>query len=271
MDQELVLLAAAVILVLIVAFYALRPRQPPPFLEPDTWKQLPLVDKKELTHNTRRFRFALPHPRQALGLPVGQHIILKAAAADGSNILKPYTPVSDDDLRGYMDFVIKVYPEGRMSRHLDSLALGDTMLFKGPKGRFNYAPNMKQRIGMIAGGTGITPMYQVAAAILKNPADRTEVSLIFGNVTVDDVLILAELDALEAAHPGRFKVYHVLNQPPPGWAGGVGFVSAEHISAHLPPPGLGVLIARCGPPPMNKAMAAHLDALGYAKDMQFEF
>lgn len=34
-----------------------------------------------------------------------------------------------------------------MSRHLDSLALGDTMWFKGPKGRFNYMTNMKQRIG----------------------------------------------------------------------------------------------------------------------------
>ncbi len=66
-------------------------------------------------------------------------------------------------------------------------------------------------------------------------------------------------------------MFHVLNQPPAGWAGGVGFVSAEMIRAHLPPPAPGVLIARCGPPPMNKAMAAHLDALGYAKDMQFEF
>lgn len=66
-------------------------------------------------------------------------------------------------------------------------------------------------------------------------------------------------------------MYHVLNEPPPGWAGGVGFVSAEYIRAHLPSPGPGVLIARCGPPAMNKAMAAHLDALGYTKDMQFEF
>ena len=39
---------------------------------------------------------------------MGQHIILKAAAADGSDILKPYTPVTDDDTRGYVDFVIKV-------------------------------------------------------------------------------------------------------------------------------------------------------------------
>lgn len=30
-------------------------------------------------------------------------------------------------------------------------------------------------------------------------------------------------------------------------------------------------ILRCGPPPMNKAMAAHLDSLGYAPEMQFQF
>ncbi len=29
--------------------------------------------------------------------------------------------------------------------------------------------------GMLAGGTGIAPMYQVAQAILKNPNDKTQV------------------------------------------------------------------------------------------------
>ena len=37
-----------------------------------------------------------------------------------------------------------------MSRRMDGLALGDTMWFKGPKGRFNYTPNMKQHIGTYA-------------------------------------------------------------------------------------------------------------------------
>lgn len=30
-------------------------------------------------------------------------------------------------------------------------------------------------------------------------------------------------------------------------------------------------ILRCGPPPMNKAMAAHLEALEYTSEMQFQF
>lgn len=60
--------------------------------------------------------------------------------------------------------------------------------------------------GMIAGGTGITPCYQVAAAILKDPSDTTRISLIFGNVSEDDILLRQELDDLAAQHPDRFKV-----------------------------------------------------------------
>ena len=59
--------------------------------------------------------------------------------------------------------------------------------------------------GMIAGGTGITPMYQVANAILKDPTDQTELRLIFANVSADDILIQEELDAVAKQYP-RFKV-----------------------------------------------------------------
>lgn len=36
--------------------------------------------------------------------------------------------------------------------------------------------------GMIAGGSGITPMYQVAQEILRDPNDPTALSLIYANV-----------------------------------------------------------------------------------------
>ena len=67
------------------------------------------------------------------------------------------------------------------------------------------------------------------------------------------------------------QVHYVLNNPPKGWTGASGFISSDLIKAHLPAPGEGVKILRCGPLPMNKAMKAHLDALGYTADMQFEF
>eukprot|EP00884_Botryococcus_braunii_P023410 jgi/Botrbrau1/9753/Bobra.85_1s0004.1 len=146
------LIVAILSVVLVAVFLWLKGGNKKPFLDPEQWKELPLIEKEALTHNTRRLRFKLPHPDQVLGLPTGQHITLKFATPQGEEVLRPYTPVTDDDTPGYVDFVIKVYPQGRMSTHLDKLKIGETMLFKGPKGRFQYKPNLKGKIGMLAGG-----------------------------------------------------------------------------------------------------------------------
>jgi cytochrome-b5 reductase len=45
------------------------------------------------------------------------------------------------------------------------LKIGDVADIRGPKGNFVYEPNMCKALGMIAGGTGITPMLQVCCHI----------------------------------------------------------------------------------------------------------
>uniref|UniRef100_A0A061S6L3 NADH-cytochrome b5 reductase n=1 Tax=Tetraselmis sp. GSL018 TaxID=582737 RepID=A0A061S6L3_9CHLO len=241
------------------------------FLKPDTFQDLELVERRELNHNTRWFRFALPHPEQPVGLPVGQHISLRVFGEDGKEISRPYTPVSGEDQLGFVDFVIKIYPKGEMTPLLDALKVGDKVGFRGPKGRMEYRRNMKRAIGMIAGGTGITPMYQVAKAALADPHDNTVMSLIFANVTAGDILLRDELDELAAAHPDRLSVFYVLNECPPGWTGGSGFVSEAMIRERLPAPADDVAVWRCGPPAMNAAVRRHLDAVGYPRDAQFQF
>jgi len=96
-------------------------------------------------------------------------------------VARKYTPISEVTQRGYVDFLIKVYranvhpkfPEGgKMSQHVETLQLGDTLLLEGPSGKLQYEGfgkfNIKKRgelkkmkIGCISGGTGITPCYQV--------------------------------------------------------------------------------------------------------------
>ena len=111
------------------------------------------------------------------------------------------------------------------------LAVGQTIRVKGPKGAFVYTPNMVRHFGMVAGGTGITPMLQVVRAIVRGRAagDRTEVDLIFANVTAQDILLREDLDALAAADKG-FRVHYVLDKPPEGWSGGVGYVTGDMIT-----------------------------------------
>lgn len=62
---------------------------------------------QEITHDTRRFRFALPTEEHVLGLPVGKHLYIFAEMGTDI-IMRPYTPVTSDDEVGYFDLVIKV-------------------------------------------------------------------------------------------------------------------------------------------------------------------
>lgn len=187
------------------------------------------------------------------------------AVIDGKEVVRSYTPTSLNEDLGHFDLVIKSYPTGTLSKWFTTLKVGDPCHVRGPKGNFVYTPNMCRAFGMIAGGTGITPMLQVARAILNNPADKTEIHLMFANVTEDDILLKSTLDELAAKHSKQFKVYYVLNQPPANWTGGIGFVTKEMIKEWCPAPSGDIKILLCGPPPMIKAMAAHCEELGYEK------
>ncbi|XP_062969976.1 NADH-cytochrome b5 reductase 1 [Cynocephalus volans] len=265
-------------------------------LDPNEKYLLRLLDKTTVSHNTKRLRFALPTAHHILGLPVGRHVYL-SARIDGSLVIRPYTPVTSDEDRGYVDLVIKIYlkgvhpkfPEGgKMSQYLDSLKIGDVVEFRGPsglltytgKGNFNIQPNKKsppeprvaKKLGMIAGGTGITPMLQLVRAILKDAEDPTQCFLLFANQTEKDIILREDLEELQARYPNRFKLWFTLDHPPEDWAYSKGFVTADMIQEHLPAPGDDVLLLLCGPPPMVQ-LACHpnLDKLGYSQKMRFTY
>ncbi|KAL6868045.1 ferredoxin reductase-like protein [Trichoderma novae-zelandiae] len=239
-------------------------------LKPDVFQEFPLQEKTIISHNVAIYRFKLPSPRSILGLPIGQHISIGAylPQPDGTakEIVRSYTPISGDHQPGFVDLLIKSYPQGNISKHMASLQVGQTIRVRGPKGAFVYTPNMVRHFGMIAGGTGITPMLQVIRAIVRGRAagDRTEVDLIFANVTAQDILLKEDLDAL-AKEDSNIRIHYVLDKPPEGWTGGVGFVTAEMINNWLPKPASDVKILLCGPPPMISGLKKATESLGFAK------
>jgi nitrate reductase (NAD(P)H) len=148
-------------------------------LDPKKRIKVALVKKEILSHDTRRFRFALETDKHTLGLPVGNHMFV-IANVDGQPCMRAYTPSSSDDDIGYFELVVKIYfrnvhprfPDGgKMSQQLESLQIGDTIEVKGPLGHFTYLGRGKftvkhdnrtaKAFGLICGGTGITPAYQV--------------------------------------------------------------------------------------------------------------
>ncbi|KAK6928981.1 Flavoprotein pyridine nucleotide cytochrome reductase-like, FAD-binding domain [Dillenia turbinata] len=264
-------IATSLVAIGIVACYFYCTKKSKRCLDPKKFKEFKLIKRTQISHNTARFRFALPTPKSVLGLPVGQHIRCRGKDSQGNEVIRPYTPITLDSDIGYFELVVKMYPNGKMSHHFREMKLGDYLAVIGPQGKFKYKAGQAKAIGMLAGGTGITPMFQLTKAILQNRKDKTKIHLLFGNVTVDDILLKEELEGFAGRFSHQFEVYYVLSQPPEGWNGGRGYINKEMIQSHCPAPATDILIMRCGPPPMNKAMAAHLDALGYTKEMQFEF
>lgn len=115
-------------------------------------------------------------------------------------------------------------------------------------------------------------MLQLIRAILKDPEDPTQCSLLFANQTEKDIILREDLEELQAQHPNRFKLWFTLDHPPEGWAYSKGFVSADMIRERLPAPGEDTLLLLCGPPPMvQQACHPSLDKLGYSPKMRFTY
>ncbi|PNP51272.1 hypothetical protein FNYG_15909 [Fusarium nygamai] len=199
-------------------------------LKPNVFQESELQEKTEVSHNVTIYRFKLPPEDSILSLPIGQHI------------------------------------SGLITQHLAGLEIGDYIRVRGPKGAFTYTQNMVRHFGMIAGGTGLTPMLQIIRTIVRGrpDGDKTEVDFIFANVNEKDILLRQELEQIAKDNSG-IRIHHVLNNPPEGWTGGVGFVNADMISKWLPAPADDIKILLCGPPPMISAMKNITESLGYQK------
>ncbi|QCE00392.1 nitrate reductase [NADH] 2 [Vigna unguiculata] len=263
---------------------ASKPPLPPRSVALNPREKIPckLVSKTSISHDVRLFRFALPSENQLLGLPVGKHIFL-CATIDGKLCMRAYTPTSGVDEVGFFELLIKVYFKGvhpkfpnggLMSQHLESLSIGSMLDVKGPLGHIEYTgrgnftvhgkPRFAKRLAMLAGGTGITPIYQVAQAILKDPEDLTEMHVVYANRTEEDILLREELDAWAKEHSERFKVWYVVETAREGWEYSVGFITETIMREHLPEASRDSLALTCGPPPMIQfAVQPNLEKMGY--------
>lgn len=197
--------------------------------------------------------------------------------------MRAYTPTSGVDEVGYFELVVKVYFKGvhpkfpnggAMSQHLDSLPIGSDLDVKGPLGHIEYTGRgnflvhgkhrFAKKLAMLAGGTGITPIYQVAQAILKDPEDHTKMYVVYANRTEDDILLREKLDTWAKKYEDRFKVWYVVETAKEGWGYSVGFVTEAVMREHLPEAGDDTLALACGPPPMIQfAVNPNLEKMGY--------
>ena len=177
-----------------------------------------LTEKSALTHNTKRFKFSFPDSNNTLGLQTCNFLLI-SVDIDGKSYIRPYNPISDFKTKGYFELAVKIYPKdktnptkGIVSRYLDSLKIGDSIDIMGPRGAVEYHGrglfmiqlgkgiddfNVQKfsKIGLIAGGTGITPIFQFIN-IVKSEND-VKVWLIYCNKTLEDIIFHKEIEVIK--------------------------------------------------------------------------
>lgn len=165
---------------------------------------------------------------------------------------------------------MKSYEKGVVSKKFASLREGQTVKFRGPVGKLNYIPNSAKEIGLIAGGSGITPILQVITAIITNRDDYTDIFLLYANERENDILLKLEIDEIAKKYPG-FKVHYTLTYPPSNWDGSKGYINQEMVNNYLPKSiDLNKLMI-CGPPQMKKLANELAENAGWSKDQIFNF
>jgi len=212
-----------------------------------------LVEKFEASPDAKLLRFELPHkivripPHTDDGAylaPTGVSCIANITPDDGE-LKKSYSPVSLPDAQGHVDLLVKAYPPragGGMGAHLCGMQLGDEILMeiKAPRTIHDSTRISKRwnRLGFVAGGTGVAPMIQMIRYLLSIPDDHTNMSLLSINRHESDILMRHELEELADKHPGRLHLSFSLTQPPPGWKGLVGRGSVSMVIDSLPAPSM---------------------------------
>lgn len=192
-------------------------------------------------------------------------------------VIRPYTPINSPDEPGLLELMVKRYPNGKASTHLHSLRPGDTLFFVTRIPGFAYKPNQFPRVTLIAGGAGITPIYQLASSILRDSNDKTKIELVFGVNSDADILLKDEFNAWEKQFPDRFKASYVVSRPSQDSPYPKGYVTKELLSTVCSSDTAGAKVFVCGPPAMETALVGSwkqkgiLEELGYRKDQVHKF
>jgi len=190
----------------------------------------------------------------------GQYINLFVEAA-GVRTSRPYSISSSPTETGHYDITVRRVEDGFVSDLLlEETDVGDSFTSSGPAGCFVYNPLFHGKdLVFLAGGSGITPFMSMIREIVGRGLDR-RITLIYGSRDPSDIVFGAELDRIAANHP-TIRVRHVISNPPVGYQGLTGFITADLVK-NLVGDVAGKTFYVCGPEAMYGFCLAELGKLG---------
>lgn len=213
-----------------------------------------LIHKKDIADSVIELRFSKP---DGFAFEAGQFVQFEIPV-DGKPVLRSYS-ISSTPADDYLEFCVKLLPDGIASLHLATMNDGDELSFRGPQGRFVCNEDAVKHV-FIATGAGLAPIMGMMRDLVENKKSKDPIELLFG--------VRAQKDIFWQDRLGQLNITHAttLSQPEDGWDGPSG-----RVTAHLSDIDTSAHYYLCGSAAMVMDVRKHLIAAGVGpKQMHFE-
>jgi propane monooxygenase reductase subunit len=218
-----------------------------------------------VTHDLRHLVLKLVSPLAGeLKFFPGQYMDI---AVPGTGEVRSFSMANTSAREGFLEFVIKVYPDGLFSRFLDTeLDVGDRLDLTGPFGVFTLREG-EGEVVFVGGGAGMAPILSLLRSMAERGLQR-KVTFFYGARGARDLCFTEELRAIADKLPGFTYIPALSDSVPSDWTGETGLIT-DVVKRRVGGPGglsaSGYQAAHayvCGPPPMVEAAVPLLQSLG---------
>ena len=168
-------------------------------------------------------RFVLSPNRHWTSFKAGQFVSVRVML-NGVYVERCYSLVSAPG-EPLIEIAVKRQPHGKVSNWMhDTLSVGDVIELGDVGGEFVLPVALPDKLLLIAGGSGVTPIYSLLVQALSERAVMDVVVLYYAN-TADDLAFAQEMRRLAEKHPGLRLQFALASD------GDVGFFSQEQLVA----------------------------------------
>ncbi|KAA9156545.1 ferredoxin--NADP reductase [Amycolatopsis acidicola] len=218
--------------------------------------RLRVAEKTDETHDSCSVTFELaPRQREFFGYRPGQFLTVRIPDGD-SSIARCYSLASSPHTGERLRIAVKRVDGGLGSNWIcDHVRAGTEIDVLEPAGTFTPKSYGEDHL-LFAGGSGITPIMSILRSLLAEGDGRAY--LYYANRDEDSVIFKGELKDLQAEHPGRLVIHHVLESVQ-------GLPTAASVQAYAR--GLtGLPVFICGPKPFMAVVRETLRELGFPRE-----
>jgi len=220
------------------------------------------------THDVCTFTFGVSHPMLFFFKP-GQFVTLELEI-DGERVMRSYTISSSPSIPYSFSITVKRVEGGVVSNWLhENLKSGDQIAVHGPVGQFNCMDFPADKVLLLSGGVGITPVMSMARWWFDTDS---EVDMVFAHSarTPVDIIYARELEYM-SSRIDNFKLHMICerNEVGQAWGGYRGYLN-ETMLQLIAPDFMEREVFCCGPGVYMKAVREMLQGLGYDMDRYHE-